>query len=190
MTHGIDSFSSTFAHNIKPPKLRETSTNYVNVTYNLNRNENTVVSLFFGPTYKITAATILPASGPNGIHLSLTINNIEYKIHISTIISSASRKIVPITERRKVTGFPGYARVDVGSERHFFGFGGETGSTERKTEIIRQFFKKSVPDFHVSNPKGVITDEAIDFNLLLLTPAIGFILFMMHREKHSFNFKR
>nr|XP_039248381.1 dermatan-sulfate epimerase-like protein [Styela clava] len=113
--------NTTLHSGVRPIGLREGPTNFINVTYSLSEGTTNVVHIFTGPNYNIKSASILPKSGPLGVMLSVSINNIEHVINISTAVKPKTKKASPIKDRKSITGFGGYAFVKIGSNEQHLG---------------------------------------------------------------------
>lgn len=105
----------------RPEYLREGPTNYINVTYPLDRDVTTVAHVFSGPRYSIKSLSTIKST-PVAIVFKLEIGGVPHEINISTVSRSWSKKNSAVKERIRFLGFPGYAKVRVGSKLHQFGY--------------------------------------------------------------------
>lgn len=111
----------TLHKGFRPEYLREGPTNYINVTFPLDKDVTTVAHVFSGPRNPITSLSTIKST-PVAIILKLEIGGVLHEVNISTTSRSWSKKHSAIKERIRFLGFPGYAKVRVGSKLHQFGY--------------------------------------------------------------------
>lgn len=106
-------------HNgVKPDGLKEGPTNYVNVTFDIATEETKILHCFHGPTYRIENISV--EEKLHGVIIHATINGKSVKASISILSKSLARDVFPVKERRRITGYSGYATVwDGETSRHF-----------------------------------------------------------------------
>lgn len=141
---------------VQPAGLREGPTNFVNVTVPLLNDVTNVVHIFSGPNYKIQSLEIEPMSPESGVSMSAKINSDAYSVKIATFVKSHSRLFEPIRERKRVTGFGGFAKATVHNESgeyaHYFGLDSNSYNAGHGPEL-RQYRMKA--DSAVVIPEGV-----------------------------------
>lgn len=122
----------TLHDNFQPAGLREGPTNYINVTVPLHGQVTNVVHIFSGPNYRIDSLRMEPVSAASGISLSLQINDKKHIVNIATFVTSYSKQLEPSRERKRITGFNGFAQVKIIDKSgefkpaHYFGLDSES----------------------------------------------------------------
>jgi len=87
------------------PEARFRTTNFVNLTFDLNHEKPTRIAVvFFGPNVKASRVEFLKETNNLFARLRLAINDVKYDVTIASLIASVS-------QRMKYLGYGGYATV-------------------------------------------------------------------------------
>ena len=88
------------------PDAKFRTTNFVNITFSLNKNKPTKIAVvFIGPNIRVSKSEFVKTTSNIFTHLRLVINDVRHDINIASLTAS-------VAQRMKYLEFGGYATVE------------------------------------------------------------------------------